>query len=44
MLLQIRRPNADPTNFLKIEELKGANSNELRTQVDLLLFQAFPRR
>ncbi|KAG6834077.1 hypothetical protein H0H93_012113, partial [Arthromyces matolae] len=28
----------------KLDELKGANANELRTQVDLLLFQAFPRR
>ncbi|KII86619.1 hypothetical protein PLICRDRAFT_113667 [Plicaturopsis crispa FD-325 SS-3] len=26
----------------KIHELKGADANELRTQVDLLLFQAFP--
>ncbi|KAI0631986.1 PPPDE putative peptidase domain-containing protein [Trametes polyzona] len=26
----------------KIEELKGANGPELRSQVDLLLFQAFP--
>ncbi|KAG6834078.1 hypothetical protein H0H93_012111, partial [Arthromyces matolae] len=26
----------------KLDELKGANANELRTQVDLLLFQAFP--
>ncbi|KAG6809885.1 hypothetical protein H0H92_014281, partial [Tricholoma furcatifolium] len=26
----------------KLAELKGANANELRTQVDLLLFQAFP--
>jgi hypothetical protein len=34
----------DAAGFLKIEELKGADSNELRTQVDLLLFQAFPRR
>lgn len=28
----------------QIDELKGANANELRTQVDLLLFRAFPRR
>ncbi|KAG6809132.1 hypothetical protein H0H92_001446 [Tricholoma furcatifolium] len=27
----------------KLDELKGANANELRTQADLLLFQAFPR-
>jgi len=26
----------------KLDELKGADANELRTQVDLLLFQAFP--
>lgn len=26
----------------KIEEIKGADANELRAQVDLLLFQAFP--
>ncbi|KAF9046669.1 PPPDE putative peptidase domain-containing protein [Panaeolus papilionaceus] len=26
----------------KLDELKGANANELRTQVDLLLFQAYP--
>ncbi|KAG5649934.1 hypothetical protein H0H81_001408, partial [Sphagnurus paluster] len=26
----------------KLDELKGANANELRSQVDLLLFQAFP--
>ncbi|KAG6872374.1 hypothetical protein C0995_010188 [Termitomyces sp. Mi166 len=26
----------------KVDEVKGANANELRTQVDLLLFQAFP--
>jgi hypothetical protein len=25
-------------------ELKGANAPELRTQVDLLIFQAFPRK
>ncbi|KAG6839694.1 hypothetical protein C0991_012511 [Blastosporella zonata] len=27
----------------KLDELKGANANELRSQVDLLLYQAFPR-
>jgi len=27
----------------KVAEMKGANANELRSQVDLLLFQAFPR-
>ncbi|KAG6856278.1 hypothetical protein H0H87_005888 [Tephrocybe sp. NHM501043] len=26
----------------KLDELKGANANELRSQVDLLFFQAFP--
>lgn len=26
----------------KVEEVKGANAGELRTQVDLLLFQAYP--
>ncbi|KDR82390.1 hypothetical protein GALMADRAFT_237672 [Galerina marginata CBS 339.88] len=26
----------------KLDELKGADANELRTQVDLLLFQAYP--
>ncbi|KAH0586619.1 hypothetical protein H2248_007839 [Termitomyces sp. 'cryptogamus'] len=26
----------------KLDELKGADANDLRTQVDLLLFQAFP--
>ncbi|KAF8904094.1 DUF862-domain-containing protein [Gymnopilus junonius] len=26
----------------KLDELKGADANELRTQIDLLLFQAFP--
>ncbi|KAF9525052.1 PPPDE putative peptidase domain-containing protein [Crepidotus variabilis] len=29
-------------NGKKIDELKGANQTELRSQVDLLLFQAFP--
>lgn len=28
---------------LQLDELKEANANELRTQIDLLLFQAFPR-
>jgi hypothetical protein len=28
----------------QIDELKGVNAPELRTQVDLLLYQAFPRR
>jgi hypothetical protein len=28
----------------QIHELKGVNAPELRTQVDLLLYQAFPRR
>jgi hypothetical protein len=27
----------------QIQELKGVNAPELRTQVDLLLYQAFPR-
>ncbi|KAH9480191.1 Desumoylating isopeptidase 1 [Psilocybe cubensis] len=29
-------------NGQKLDELKGANANELRSQVDLLLFQAYP--
>lgn len=28
----------------QIHELKGVNAPELRTQVDLLLYQAFPRK
>jgi hypothetical protein len=28
----------------QIQELKGVNAPELRTQVDLLLYEAFPRR
>jgi desumoylating isopeptidase 1 len=31
------------TASIKLDELKGANANELRTQIDLLLFQAYPR-
>lgn len=27
----------------QVDELKGANASELRSQVDLLLYQAFPR-
>lgn len=27
----------------KISEMKGANENELRSEIDLLLFQAYPR-
>ena len=27
-----------------MHELKGVNAPELRTQVDLLLYEAFPRR
>lgn len=30
-------------NGQKIEELKGANASDLRSQVNLLIFQAFPR-
>ena len=29
--------------WVQIHELKGVNAPELRTQVDLLLYQAFPR-
>ncbi|KAJ7147552.1 PPPDE putative peptidase domain-containing protein [Mycena crocata] len=29
-------------NGTKVSELKGADANELRTQIDLLLFQAYP--
>jgi hypothetical protein len=29
---------------LQVHELKGVNAPELRTQVDLLLYQAFPRK
>lgn len=29
--------------FYQLDELKGADANELRTQIDLLLFQAYPR-
>jgi len=28
---------------MKLDELRGADANELRTQIDLLLFQAYPR-
>jgi hypothetical protein len=30
--------------WVQIHELKGVNAPELRTQVDLLLYQAFPRK
>lgn len=29
--------------LLQVHELKGVNAPELRTQVDLLLYEAFPR-
>ena len=29
---------------LQTHELKGVNAPELRTQVDLLIYQAFPRQ
>lgn len=31
------------SHTLQVAELRGADPSELRTQVDLLLFQAFPR-
>lgn len=30
--------------ILQLDEMKGANANELRSQIDLLAFQAFPRQ
>ena len=30
--------------ILQINEMKGADATELRTQVDLLLFQVYPRK
>ncbi|KAF8073399.1 hypothetical protein FPV67DRAFT_1650326, partial [Lyophyllum atratum] len=33
---------ADGTDGKKLDELKGADANELRTQIYLLLYQAFP--
>jgi len=35
---------AEDCSRAQIQELKGVNAPELRTQVDLLLYQAFPRR
>ena len=32
------------TNILQVAELKGANPNELQSQVDLALFSAYPRK
>jgi len=37
-------PHDDDDDDAQIHELKGVNAPELRTQVDLLLYQAFPRK